>query len=180
MKQLLLSLALLTTASAFAQKKQPAYFSLRGGAAFVESSPKAIGHISFGASPNRAVGIGVGIGFIHIDKPYVPLTIDISFFGKPGKISPMIVGSAGYGLYNNSNPYFTTKGGFTGSLNAGIALPARKATKFFIMGGYSIYSFTGGSNIQTTGVSYKAKGDLKVFTATLGVKVCAATTANEY
>lgn len=133
--------------------------------------PKGIGHISFGLSPNKAVGVGVGIGFVHVDKLYVPLTVDISFFGEPKKISPIIVGSAGYGLYSNSNPYFTTKGGFTDSLNAGIALPAKKSTKFFLMGGYSIYSFTGGQNVAMSGISYKAKENIKVATVTLGVKI---------
>jgi hypothetical protein len=170
MKRLLLSLALLITASTFAQKA-PGYFSIRGGAAFVEDAPKAIGHISVGASPDPAVGLGIGIGFIHVNKLYVPLTIDISYFGKRGKISPIITGSAGYGIYNEKNTYFTTKGGFTGSLNAGIALPARNSSKFFVMGGYSIYSFTGGSNIQTTGTSFKVKDNVKAFTITLGVKV---------
>lgn len=170
MKKQLLFVLLLITTSTFAQKT-PGYFTMRGGAAFLEDTPKGIGHISFGLSPNKAVGIGAGIGFVHIDKLYVPLTIDISFFGKTGKISPIVVGSAGYGLYNNKNSYFTTKGGFTGSLNAGIAFPARNTTKFFVMGGYSIYSFTGGQNIQTAGYSYKAKDNIKAFTATLGVKI---------
>jgi hypothetical protein len=163
-------LTLFTTTTTFAQKA-PGYFSIRGGAAFVDEGPKAIGHMSFGASPNRAVGIGVGVGLIHVDKIYVPLTVDLSYFGKPGKITPVITGSAGYGLYNNKNPYFTTKGGFTGSLNAGIALPARKTAKFFVMGGYSIYSFNGGANIQGTGDNYKIQSNLKVFTASLGVKI---------
>lgn len=170
-KRVLLTYAiLLTSVNLFAQKT-PGYFSMRGGAAFLEDAPKGIGHISFGLSPKRTVGMGVGIGFVHIDKLYVPLTVDISFFGTPKKVSPIIIGSAGYGLYNNKNAYFTTKGGFTGSLNAGIALPAKKSTKFFLLGGYSIYSFTGGQNIVTSGYTYKAKDNIKVFTLTLGVKV---------
>jgi hypothetical protein len=171
MKQLLFALSMFAFLSTSAQKKKPGYFSMRGGAAFIDDGYKGIGHISFGASPDRTIGIGAGIGFVHIDKLYVPLTVDISFFGTPGKISPIIIGSAGYGLYNNKNTYFTTKGGFTGSLNAGIALPAKKSTKLFLTGGYSIYSFTGGQNIQTAGSSYKAKDNIKVFTITLGVKV---------
>jgi hypothetical protein len=171
MKRLLLTIAVITSLTAASQNKTPGYFSMRGGAAFLDDAPKGIGHISFGASPNRTIGIGAGIGFVHINKLYVPLTVDISYFGTPGKITPIIVGSAGYGLYNNKNAYFTTKGGFTGSLNAGIALPAKKSTKFFLMGGYSIYSFTGGQNVQTAGYTYKAKDNLKVFTITLGVKI---------
>lgn len=170
MKKQLLFVLLVISLPAIAQKT-PGYFSMRGGAAFLEDNPKGIGHISFGLSPNKSVGIGAGIGFVHLDKLYVPLTVDISFFGKPDKISPIVIGSAGYGLYNNKNQYFTTKGGFTGSLNAGVALPARKSTKFFLMGGYSIYSFTGDRNIQTSGYSYNAKDNIKVFTATLGVKI---------
>jgi hypothetical protein len=152
-------------------QKTPGYFSIRGGAAFLEDAPKGIGHISFGLSPNRTIGIGAGIGFVHIDKLYVPSTVDISYFGKPGKVSPIIIGSAGYGLYNEKNAYFTTKGGFTGSLNAGIAIPAKKANKFYLTGGYALYGFSGGSNIQTSGTSYKVKDNLKVWIITIGVKI---------
>lgn len=130
-KRVLLTYAiLLTSVNLFAQKT-PGYFSIRGGAAFLNDAPKGIGHISFGLSPHKAIGIGLGVGFVHIDKLYAPFTVDISFFGEPKKISPIIIGSAGYGLYNNKNQYFTTKGGFTGSLNAGIALPAKKSTKLY-------------------------------------------------
>lgn len=170
MKQLSFLLLLFITASTFAQKT-PGYFSMRGGAAFLEDAPKGIGHISFGLAPHKAIGVGVGVGFVHIDKIYIPLTVDISFFGEPKKVSPIVVGSAGYGFYNNANSYTGTKGGFTGSLNAGIALPAGKSTKFFLMAGYSIYSFTGGRNIVTSGYTYKAKENIKVATVTLGVKI---------
>jgi hypothetical protein len=169
MKQLLFCIGLFITASSFAQK-QPGYVSIRGGAAFVNDAPKVTGAISFGVSPNRTVGIGAGIGVVDLEKTYVPLTVDISYFGKPNKVSPIVVGSAGYGIYKNDSPYFTEKGGFTGSLNVGIALPT-KISKFFLTGGYSIYGFTGGRNIQTSGYTYKAKDNIKVFSLTIGVKV---------
>jgi hypothetical protein len=169
-KRLLFAIAVLLISVNSLAQKQPGYFSIRGGTAFVNDVPKVTGNISFGVSPNRTIGIGAGIGVVDLEKTYIPLTVDISYFGKPSKASPIVVGSVGYGLYKNDSPYFTEKGGFTGSLNAGIALPT-KISKFFIMGGYSIYSFTGGRNIQTSGYSYKAKDNIKVFTLTLGVKV---------
>lgn len=169
MKQLLFSLCLLITASTFAQKT-PGYLSISGGVAIVDDKPKALGRISFGVSPKRTIGIGAGIGVVALESTYLPLTIDLSYFGKPDKLSPIVTGSAGYGVYKHTNQYFTIKGSFTGSINAGIAIPS-KTSKLFLMCGYSIYSFTGGQNIQTSGYTYKAKDNIKVFTLTLGVKV---------
>lgn len=170
MKYLMIALCLIST-SLIAQKREPRYFSIRGGAAFTEDNPKAMGNISFGFSPNKTTGIGIGAGFVALDKTYIPLTVDLSYFGKPGKVSPIIIGSAGYGVYKNVTPYFTVKGGFTGSLNAGIALPAKKANKFFLTGGYAIYSFTGGTNLQSSGTNYYHKNNEKIFTINLGVKI---------
>lgn len=167
----LFSLLLSITIAVSAQTKQPGYLSISGGAAFLDDAPKAIGHISAGVSPNRVLGIGVGVGVADIDNTYIPLTVDISYFGKPGKITPVVIGSAGYGIYKKANPYFTTKGGFTGSLRAGIALSGRNRAKLLLTGGYSIYSFSGGKNIQTAGSSYKVQDNLKVFIVTVGVKI---------
>lgn len=154
-----------------AQKMQPGYLSISGGAALLKDATKVIGHISAGVSPNRVFGIGAGIGFVNIDNTYIPLTVDISYFGKPGKITPVVIGSAGYGVYKKANPYFTTKGGFTGSLRAGIALPGKKSAKLLLTGGYSIYGFSGGKNIQTSGYSYNYNSKMEVFILTLGVKI---------
>lgn len=176
MKKQLLFVLLVTSLPVIAQKKTPGYLSIRGGVAFMEENTNAMGNISFGVSPNKTIGVGAGIGFVAIDNTYIPLTIDISYFGKPNKISPIIMGSAGYGVYKKANPYFTTKGGFTGSLNAGIALPT-KYSKFFVMGGYSIYSFTGGTNLQSAGINYKTEENIKVFAVSIGAKIWNPTTA---
>lgn len=165
------SLLLSVTIGISAQTKQPGYLSISGGAAFLNSAPKVMGHISAGVSPSRVFGIGAGIGVVDIDNTYIPLTIDVSFFGKPGKITPVVIGSAGYGVYKKINPYFTTKGGFTGSLRAGIALPGKNYAKLLLTGGYSIYGFTGGKNIQTSGYTYKYISKMEVFIVTLGVKI---------
>lgn len=99
MKKQLLFAMLIISIPAFAQKDKGGYFSVRGGAAFKSDITKGIAYMSIGVSPNHTFGVGAGIGFIDFDKPYIPLTIDISFFGKPGKISPVVIGSAGYGVY---------------------------------------------------------------------------------
>lgn len=169
MKQKLLIIALLFSLSATAQKG--GYFSLRGGAAFKDDLRKGIAHMSLGYSHNHIFGIGAGIGYIDFDKPYIPMTVDISFFGKPGKISPVVIGSAGYGIYEKTNPYFTTKGGFTGSLNVGGALPVKGYRKLFLTVGYALYYFNGGENVQTTGSTYKAESNIKMFTLTAGFKI---------
>jgi hypothetical protein len=172
MKKLLLSLLALSALSCLAQSKDNGtYFTLRGGMAFKDGGTKGIGHLSIGVSPTHALGIGVGVGIIKFDKLYIPLTADISFFGKSGKITPVVIGSAGYGIYKYTTPFFTVKGGFTGSLNAGAAFPVKKHSKVFLTAGYAIYSFSGGKNIQTSGVSYSAESNIKMFTITAGFKI---------
>jgi hypothetical protein len=169
MKKMFIFLLQLITVASFAQKT-PGYLSIRGGTAFVNGMPRVIANISFGLSPKRTVGVGAGVGVVDLEKTYIPLTVDISYFGKPGKISPIVIGSVGYGVYKEVEYSIITKGGFTGSINAGIAIPS-KISKLIITGGYSIYSFTGGQNIQTSSYSYKAKSKSEVFTATIGVKI---------
>lgn len=169
MKQKLLFIGLLSCLTAAAQKG--GYFSLRGGMAFKDELSKGIAHMSIGVSPNHVFGVGAGIGYIDFDKPYIPLTVDISFFGKPGKISPVIIGSAGYGVYEYTSPYSTVKGGFTGSLNVGVSLPVKKYTKVFATAGYSIYGFSGGKNIAITGDDIRAENSIKMFTVSAGIKI---------
>jgi hypothetical protein len=171
MKRLLLAIIAFSFLSASAQKNQGGYFSLRGGAAFDDGSTKGIGHLSIGVSPNHIFGVGAGVGIAKFDKLYVPLTADISFFGKPDKITPVVIGSAGYGVYKYVTPFFTVKGGFTGSLNIGAAFPVKGYTRLFLTAGYSIYSFSGGQNVQTSSVSYKSESSVKMFTVTAGFKL---------
>lgn len=173
MMKILLTIALLLgVTGASAQRKDPGgYFSMRGGAAFKDDIKKGIGHISIGISPNHIFGIGAGIGFIDFDKPYIPLTVDISFFGKPGKVAPVVIGSAGYGVYEYASRYATVKGGFTGSLNVGLSMPLKKYSKFFVTGGYAIYSFTGGTNVSTSGNDIRAESSIKMFVITAGFKI---------
>lgn len=171
MKKHLLFVLLVTSLSAYAQKKEHhGYFSIRGGIALKDDMNKGIANLSLGLSPSDGVGIGAGIGYINFDAPYLPLTVDISFFGKRGKVSPLIIGSAGYGVYNKSNSYVTVRGGFTGSINAGISFPVKK-NKVFFTGGYSVYNFQGSKNLATSGVSYWANGDIKMITIAAGVKI---------
>lgn len=172
MKKLLFPIFTLTVLFCHAQQKDKGgYFSLRCGVAVKDDQTKGIAHMSIGVSPNHIFGIGAGVGYIDFDKPYIPLTVDISFFGKPGKISPVVIGSAGYGVYKYNTPYFTVKGGFTGSLNVGGAIPVKGNTKLFLTAGYAIYSFNGGKNIQTSGSSYQAESNVKMFTVSAGFKI---------
>lgn len=172
MKQLLLAVLILTFFEAIGQtKKQGGYFSARGGAAFKDDYSKGLAHISVGVSPNHTFGVGLGVGYIKFDKSYIPLTVDISFFGKPGKVSPVAIGSAGYGIYEYVTPFAKIKGGFAGSLNAGISFPVKNYTKVFLTGGYSIYSFNGGKNVVTSGDSYYSESSIKMFTVTAGIKI---------
>lgn len=170
MKQFITLLFLLLSLTTFAQKNKGGYFSFRGGAAFKDDITKGIAHISVGYSDNHIFGIGAGIGFIEFEKPYIPLTVDLSFFGKPDKIAPVIIGSAGYGIYNYSRYGTSVRGGFTGSLNAGVSFPVKKTTKVFLTGGYSIYSFKGGANIATANENIRLGENIKMITVTGGFK----------
>lgn len=135
-------------------KNQNGYIVLRGGLSFKNNAVKGIAAISVGMAKNKTVGIGAGIGYISFEKPYIPLTVDISYFGKPGKVSPVIIGQAGYGVYNYSSAYVVGRGGFTGSINAGIGLPIKGKSKFILTAGYYTYGFSTTTSAYT---GYNAK-----------------------
>lgn len=168
MKRFTIALFIFASLSSFAQSKG-GYFSARGGMSFKDEVKKGVGHISVGVSPNHIFGVGAGIGYIDFEKPYIPLTVDISFFGKPGKISPTVIGSAGYGVYKYNTTAVNIKGGFTGSLNAGVAFPVKNNTKAFITAGYSIYSFSKGNFYLSD--NYYKESNIKMVTITAGIKI---------
>lgn len=148
-----------------------AYFSYRGGIAVKDGITKGIGHFSAGLTHNESIGVGAGIGFIQFEQAYFPLTVDICFLGNKDKPGPIVIGSVGYGIYKKTNPYFTTNGGFTGSLNIGAGLPVKKLSKVFMTVGYAIYGFKGSKDLQVAGESYQSIKDIKMVTLTLGIKV---------
>lgn len=131
-----------------------------GGVVFLEEGLKGIGYMLFGILFVRIIGVGIGIGIVYIDKLYVFIIVDILYFGKLKKIFLIVVGLIGYGFYNNVSLYFIIKGGFIGFLNVGIVLLVCKLIKFFLMGGYLIYSFSGGCNIFILGYMYKVKDNI--------------------
>lgn len=163
---LLLFAVLITNAQA---KKQGGYVILRGGPSFKDNTVKGIASISVGLSNNNIIGIGGGIGYISFEKPYIPLTVDISFFGKLGKVSPVILGQAGYGVYNYSTAYVVGRGGFTGSLNGGIGLPFKGKNKFIVTVGYYTYGFVTTSKINN-GATQKTTSNEGRFAVTFGFK----------
>jgi len=140
-------------------KKQSGYVCLRGGMAFKDD----------GVS-NGTFGIGGGFGYISFDKPYIPLTVDISYFGRPGKVSPVIIGQAGYGVYNYSSAYVVGRGGFTGSISGGIGLPMRHKNKFIFTVGYYTYGFSTTSNVYSSSNSKTIDSRENRFAATFGFK----------
>lgn len=142
---------------------------MRGGLG-IDEQTKGLGHLSVGYSNNNIFGIGAGIGYISFEKPYIPLTVDLSFFGKSDKVSPVIIGSAGYGVYQYNTAYTKVRGGFTGSINAGVSFPLPKSKKAFVTGGYAIYSFTGDKNIAIVGEDASASNSAKMLVFTAGFK----------
>jgi len=171
MKQFTFSLLLLAIAlTTIAQNNQSGYVVLRGGPSFKDNTTKGIASISVGLLSKGTVGIGGGFGFINYEKPYIPLTIDISFFGKPGKVSPVIIGQAGYGVYNYSSIYVVGRGGFTGSISAGVGLPVKSKNKFIVTVGYYTYGFTTTTKGQN-GTSMRTASKDNRLAATFGVKI---------
>src|SRR5690606_2147575 len=99
MKHLLLFTLLLPIISS-AQDK--GYASLYGGLSIKEQT-KGVFNLSAGLLLDGVVGFGAGVGLINYDRPYIPITADISFFGRRGKISPLAIIKAGYGQYQGVN-----------------------------------------------------------------------------
>lgn len=151
-------------------KNQNGYIILRGGLSFKDGSAKGIASISVGMAKNKTVGIGAGIGYISFDKPYIPLTVDISYFGKPGKVSPVIIGQAGYGVYNYSSAYVVGRGGFTGSINAGVGLPIKSKSKFILTAGYYTYGFSTTTNVYAGNNAKKINSTENRIAVTFGFK----------
>lgn len=175
MIRLYLSCALLlfclnTHAQTRTTKKQGGYMSLRGGPSFKDGTTKAIASVSVGFSDNNTFGIGGGFGYINYDRPYIPLTADISFFGIPGKISPVIIAQAGYGVYNYTTNYTVGRGGFTGSLNAGVGFPLKGKNKIIITAGYYTYGFTTTTKINNGATQKVASKDNRL-AVTFGFKI---------
>lgn len=170
-KQILLIAFAHFTIIAFAQsKKQGGYMSLRGGPSFKDGAAKAIASVSVGFSSNNTFGIGGGFGYINYERPYIPLTVDISFFGIPGKISPVIIGQAGYGIYNYTIGYTVGRGGFTGSLNAGVGFPLKGKNKIILTAGYYTYGFITTTKINN-GASQKVTSKENRLAVTFGFKI---------
>ena len=151
-------------------KKQGGYVSLRGGISFKDNTVKGIASISVGLLNNGTFGIGGGFGYINFEKPYIPLTVDISFFGKPGKVSPVVIGQAGYGVYNYSTAYVVGRGGFTGSINGGIGLPIKHKNKFIFTVGYYTYGLTTTTNAYSGNNAKSVSSKESRFAATFGLK----------
>lgn len=155
-------------------KKQPTYLFLKGGF-FQKDDVRGLANISIGALKNKEFGIGFGIGFIGLQRPYLPITFDLTYFGKPGKVSPVIQAQAGYGIYDYANTYAQVNGGFTGSITAGIALPAKKSKFVLLVGAQNLHFTTqteGSTNTTTSTTATKTTGsNITGLLITLGIKI---------
>ena len=165
MKNLLLPLFFLPLVAS-AQNKSDGYLVLRGGISPKSDAVKGVAFISVGVSKKKEVGFGLGVGYIDYDRPYIPLTVDISFFGTKNKISPIVIGQAGYGVYNNDRTGITIRGAFTGSLNAGVAFPM-KSKRVFLTAGAMSNGFVTTTKIGS--VTQKNSSNDTRFVATFGV-----------
>jgi hypothetical protein len=134
----------------FCQKK--GYFHLYGGVSHSKENDKGLFGISAGARSGKDLAYGIGIAYMNYDKPYFPLTLDLSYLPQTKKITPIAGARAGYGIYNHKlTSVVTVKGGFTGSIFAGVALPGEKVKINLIAGGNrnSFSNKTGFSSISS-------------------------------
>lgn len=136
MKHILFVLLLLP-AIAFGQK---GYYHFYGGLSHSKDNDKGFGGISFGPKINKDLGLGGGISYIGFEKPYIPVTLDLTLLVKSKKVVPIGGIKAGYGLYNYTTRVGTVRGGFTGTLMAGASFPTAKI-RTTVTAGVSRYSF---------------------------------------
>jgi hypothetical protein len=163
----LLSLCFIIAKGQSSRPKQPCYLFLKAGF-YQKDDVRGVANISIGALKNKEFGIGFGVGYIGLQRPYIPVTFDLTYFGKPGKITPVIQAQAGYGIYDYANSYAQINGGFTGVVSAGISLPAKKS-KFLLMVGAQNMHFT----TKTSGTfTYKTtSSDATALIITFGIKI---------
>ncbi len=139
---------LLLPLSLIAQKKSAGYGLIRGGISPKSNEVKGMAFVSFGAEAGKSMGLGFGVGYINYDRPYLPFTFDVTYFGKKGKFTPLIIAQAGYGVYNYKVSVVTLRGGFTGSLSAGFAAPLKNHKLLFSIGihnfGFTSYTTLNG------------------------------------
>jgi hypothetical protein len=152
-----------------APKKQLGYAFLKAG--FLQKDDARVAaNVSLGALKNKEFGIGFGIGYIGFERPYIPVTFDLTYFGKSGKVTPVIQAQAGYGIYDYENAYAQISGGFTGTISVGIALPAKKSKFILLVGAQNLHFATtikGNSNATTK----KIGSDETALLITFGIKI---------
>jgi hypothetical protein len=137
---------------AFSQK---GYLHLYGGYSPKDHDGAALFGFSAGGKLNRSLALGAGISSTIFDKPYFPLTLDLTVLEPQKKVSPIAGVKVGYGIYNNDKE----RGGFTGSLFGGISVPVANF-KTNLMIGVTHYSFTS----TLPGIKLKKNQDRLTFT----------------
>jgi hypothetical protein len=140
------------------------YLQMYGGLSWSnEATTKGIAGLSVGPRLGDAIGVGIGVGFIQFEKPYVPLTIDFSLIPTVKKINPVAGVKGGYGIFNYKPSSSTTvQGGFVISVFAGVTLPGRKLRPNIMVGG-TRYSFKENRQSKTV-----ITDDKRIF-ATIGI-----------
>jgi hypothetical protein len=159
MKYLLVLLILCSTTCTAQLRK--GYLHMHGGLSRSnETTTKGILGFSGGSRLGNAIGVGFGIGFIQFEKPYFPLTVDLSLIPTGKKVAPIAGIKAGYGIFNYQPTTTTTvRGGFVGSAFAGITLPGIKLRPNIMIGG-TRYSFKSTYQNKTA-----ASDDKRIFVA---------------
>jgi hypothetical protein len=150
MKLLSFLLLLLPIVGLCQQKKT--YLQGYGGLSWSnEATTKGVAGVSGGRTIWNNVAVGLGIGFIQFEKPYIPLTVDLSFMPSGKKVNLIAGVKAGYGIFKYDPSISTSvRGGFFSTAFAGIALGTGKVRPNITIGG-TRYTFRSKYPAKTVG-----------------------------
>lgn len=88
-----------------------------------EATTHGVVGLSGGLKMGNVFAVGAGAGFIQFEKPYIPVTFDLSLIPTNKKINPIAGVKAGYGFFNyHPSSTETVRGGFVATAFAGITL----------------------------------------------------------
>ena len=120
-----------------------------------EATTHGVVGLSGGLKMGKAFAVGAGVGFIQFEKPYIPLTIDLSLIPTNKKVNPIAGVKAGYGFFNyHPSSTETVRGGFVATAFAGIML-SRVKFKPNITAGATRYTFKSSYQTKTIGTDDK-------------------------
>lgn len=149
MRVAILVTAMFLSVNCFSQKKG-GYLSFSPVVDIIKKSSASIGgELSGNGAISDNAYLGFNVGFTksqNIKHPYCPVLLKFTLIPQKDKLSPLLVVSPGYIVYNQSQNIgpieITTKGRFSFYGGAGIASKPMNNSRLFLTIGYARYEFT--------------------------------------